>query len=55
VKRIDERTVELTDAEQAASDEFDRMLDQGYGIDGAIDVLRFVHSGLSEEFWAWLR
>ena len=40
MKRIDERTVELTEREQYLSDRFDEELDKGYGILDAVQRVR---------------
>ena len=40
MKRINDRTVELTEAEQEVKDQFDLLLDQGWGIpQAAVQVL----------------
>lgn len=53
--RINDRTVELTDHEQAARDLFHRLLDQGYDLQPAADIVRTITSDrLGDEFYTWL-
>lgn len=40
MKRIDDRTVELTEREQYLSEAFDAELDKGYGIHEAVDRVK---------------
>lgn len=54
MKRIDDRTVELTALEQAASAAFERQLDKGLGIHDAVVATREFYPGLDEEFWDYL-
>jgi len=55
--RIDDRTVELTDQEQTISEEFEALLDDGYGIHRAVDVLeeRYFRQGIDYDFFEYLR
>ena len=56
MKRIDERTVELTDREHDAEEYFEDLLDEGYGIHDAANVTK-MHGGfadLSDDFYEWL-
>ena len=56
VKRIDQRTVELTDAEMIASETFDGYLDIGYGILDAVAKTQEAlgKDSFSDEFWEYL-
>lgn len=54
MQRIDNRTVELTADEMVASDQWDALLDDGYGIAAAVAELRTIWPQLSEDFWEWL-
>jgi hypothetical protein len=54
MKRIDTRTVELTEAEDRAQEFFERCLDRGQGIyEGVYSTLR-EHPGLATDFYVWL-
>jgi hypothetical protein len=55
--RIDRQTVELTDEEMLISDEFEALLDDGYGIHRAVDVLeeRHFRQEIDPAFYAYLR
>ena len=57
MKRIDERTVELTDQEQLIDQEWNELLDKGYGINAAVDELqvRYANDGVDPDFWDYLR
>jgi hypothetical protein len=64
MKRIDDRTVELTEREQYLSEKFDEELDKGYGIHEAVDrvknaaeaaMLLLGGQPISDEFWDYLR
>ena len=55
MQRIDDRTVELTEAEQAACRFFDHRLDEGDGIYQAADATEAAHPGLDPKFYAYLR
>jgi len=59
MQRIDDRTVELTDDEERAHDQFDRLLDRGLGIpaaaEGALNhYIAQTASMPSDEFIAYL-
>jgi hypothetical protein len=49
--------VQLTPKEQQAHDAFNDLLDQGYGIDAAVDRLegRYPYRRVMRAFWLWLR
>ena len=55
MQRIDVRTVELTDAERAASEWFDDMLDRGRDIATAIACIQSRYPWLSHEFIDYLK
>jgi hypothetical protein len=64
MKRIDERTVELTKREQYLSDRFDEELDKGYGIYDAVDRVKETADAVESiggmghtdpAFWEYLR
>jgi len=54
VKRLDERTVSLTDDELDAYEAFHHLLDEGWSIAEAKARVRPDWSQLSDEFWQWL-
>jgi hypothetical protein len=63
VKRIDERTVELTEREQYLSDRFEGYLDEGYGIVAAMERVKETTEAVESiggmgktdpDFWEWL-
>jgi hypothetical protein len=55
--RVDRQTVELTDEEMLISDEFEALLDKGYGIHAAVDELETLHANqeIDPAFYAYLR
>jgi hypothetical protein len=55
MKRIDDRTVELTDAEQVASVTFEGLLDNGKGIYEAVDIIAEHMPDLDPAFLDYLR
>ena len=55
MKRIGNRTVELTDAELAATAVFDELLDSGSDVPSAADAVEAAYQGLDPEFYRYLR
>lgn len=53
--RIDNRTVQLSPAEEVASAEFEFLLDRGLGIYDAVDRIEIAHPGLDPKFYLYLR
>jgi hypothetical protein len=51
---IDDRTVELTEAEQAAYRSFHLLLDEGHDIPTAARKARDQHPGLTQAFYKWM-
>lgn len=54
MRRIDDRTVELTDREMAASITFEELLDQGHSIGDALPLLTSRYPRLSRHFLDYL-
>ena len=55
MKRLNERTVALTeDGEVEAHEQFQTLLDEGYGIAAAKAHVRLNWPDLSDEYWNWL-
>ena len=54
MKRIDARTVILTDHERHAADRFSELLDEGHGMNRAVQLLFPQYPDVSAEFLAWL-
>lgn len=48
------REVKLDNFERAASDRFERLLDDGHDIPTAVSLVRDRSPFLSDEFYAWL-
>lgn len=55
MKRLNSRTVKLTDYEIKVSEEFDDLLDRGKSILNAVAIIRNIYGEtLSEEFYTYL-
>ena len=55
MRRIDRRTVELTEAEVKAADHFNSLLDEGLPIVEAAYLTEVQYPGLDDKFYRYLR
>lgn len=55
MRRVDNRTVILTEEENQISELFEQHLDDGHSIEKAVSLCEEEWSGMSPEFVEWLR